>query len=420
MGKMTRARCFALAVLIEACSWGAIPGFAQSGMPGGPGGYPPSPYRTPAPIAQPQEWYGDSEEVVSNSAPYGPARLFDGGFLRTEWLHWNLKNPGDNILGAPLSNVNNPSQPFPVFEPGTSNIIAVANVPTTQGINLGDINGIRATGGLELIYGGSIEISAFMLGVKQSGYDIKRAPDVLVSNPDDPISLHFASRVVGTSMLNHGAVSDSNNILIYNRGYTANYSSQLWGAEGNFIGDYDRDGLFWLNPTIGVRYISLHERLDQRGTFQNESLAIPPVVTDINSMTFNNLYGPQIGFRFEFISKYLNFGIDPKMLFLGNTMFGTVSTNHLRTNADHVTYTDQLQTSFSFGLDLPAYAQINITQNFTARIGYNFIWLNRVTRPEGNIYYNNNGALNPPAISTKLDFTSFVAHGLSLGGEIRY
>lgn len=415
---MTRARCIALAVLIEACSWGAIPGFAQSGMPAGPGGYPPTPYRTPAPVAQPEEWYGDQDEIVANSAPYGPARVFDGGFLRTEWLHWNLGDPGNTLLGAPVKGVDNPSQPFPVFSPGTSNIIAVARVPTTSSINLADINGIRATAGLDLLYGGAVEVSAFMLGVKQSGFTVSKFPQAFVVNPDDFLSGHLVEQDIATSLLTNGKTGNA--LLLYNRSYSAIYTSQLWGAEANFIGDYDRDGLFWLNPTIGLRYISLHERLDQRGKFSNDAFGLPPVTSDINSMTFNNLYGPQVGFRFELISKFFNFGVDPKLMFLGNTMFGTVSTRHLRSNGDPVTYTDQLTTNFSFGIDLPAYAQINITQNFSARIGYNFIWLNRVTRPESNIYYNDRGSSNPPAVGTKLDFDDFIVHGMSLGAELRF
>lgn len=415
---MTRARYFALAVLIEACSWGAVPGFAQSGMPGGPGGYPQNPYRTPVPVAQPAEWYGDPDEVVAASAPYGPARVFDGGFLRTEWLHWNLQDPGDTILGAPLASVDNPSETFNVFDPGTTNIIALGRVSTTEPMNLADINGIRATVGLELLYGGTIEIGAFMLGVKQSGFSVNRFPLELVTNPNDPNSLHFVQRMVATSVLTNG--QEGNRVLLYNRGYSAIYASQLWGAEGNYVGDYDRDGLFHLNPTIGVRYLSLHERLNQRGTFDNATDTLPSVTTDIDSMTFNNLYGGQFGARLELVSKYLGFGIDPKLLFLGNTMFGTVSTNHLRSNADHVTYSDSLTTSFSFGVDIPAYAQINIHENFSVRIGYSMLWLSRVTRPENNIYYNDNGSSNPPAFGTKLDYSSFLVHGMSLGAELRY
>jgi Putative beta barrel porin-7 (BBP7) len=415
---MTRARCFALAMLIEACSWGAVPVFAQPGMPGGPGGYPSSPYRTPIPMDQPAEWYGDPDEVVAGSAPYGPARIFDGAFIRTEYLHWNLKDPDDALFGAPLASVDNPSQRFDVFEPGTSNIIARARVPTTDGINLSDINGIRATVGMELLYGGTIEVGAFMLGVKQSGYSVDRFPRVLVRNPNDFFSLHFVEDVIATSLLNNGQKGDT--VLLYNKAYSAVYVSQLWGGEGNYVGDYDRDGLFHLNPTIGLRYLSLHERLNQQGTYENDSISLPPVTTNINSMTFNNLYGPQFGFRLEMITKYLNFGIDPKLLLLGNTMFATVSTNHLRSNADPVTYTDELKTSFSFGMDLPAYAQINFGDRFSARVGYNFIWLNRVTRPEDNINYNDKGASNPPAISTVLNYNSFIVHGVSVGGEFRF
>src|SRR5262245_61629043 len=63
-GKMTRARCYALAVLVGVCYLGHTSAFAQYGM-SGPGlssdaGYPISPYQTQAPTAG-EPWYGDAD-----------------------------------------------------------------------------------------------------------------------------------------------------------------------------------------------------------------------------------------------------------------------------------------------------------------------------------------------------------------------
>src|SRR5438045_9602890 len=107
-------------------------------------------------------------------------------------------------------------------------------------------------------------------------------------------------------------------------------------------------------------------------------------------------------------------------MFLGNTMYASVQTDHLRSNADPHTFTDDRTTSFAFGTDIAAYAQINLNENFNIRVGYNLIWLSRVTNPENNIYWNSNGATNPPAIGTNLTFHDFMVHGVSVGGELRY
>jgi hypothetical protein len=209
-------------------------------------------------------------------------------------------------------------------------------------------------------------------------------------------------------------------VLLYNREYGVRYYSQLWGAEANWVGDTDREGLIWFNPVVGVRYFSLHEKMVQRGVFQDDIILLPPIVTTIESATFNNLYGPQIGTRMEIVSKYINLGVDPKLMFLGNTMSSSVTTNHLRSNNDGVFYSSDNTTSFSFGVDIGTHAQVNIGQNFSIRVGYNFIWMNRVTRPENNIYYNDLGPSNPPAVVEKLTKHDFIVHGVSVGGELRF
>jgi hypothetical protein len=412
---MIRARCFALAVLVGASSWGASSVFAQPGMPGG---YAGGPYHTPVAMTPPPDWYGESGEVVPAGAAYGPVQIAEGGFLRVEYLHWNLPNPGNVTLGAPLSGVEDLSDPFFVFTPGTNNIIAIATVPNTLGIQLSDVDGVRATVGLDLVSGGSLEIGAFMLGKKTSGFTRPVINEQVVVNPGDPLSAHLVPIVSATSLLDNGQIG--NTLLLYNVSYSAAYASQLWGAEANYIGDEDREGLFWLNSVIGVRYFNLHEKLLQRGIFRETLLTIPDLVSNIDSVTYNNLYGPQLGARLEMVTKYIEMSLEPKLMFLGNTMFASVATSGLRTAADGIVSTQDQTTKFSFGVDVGTSAQINITPNFTVRVGYSFMWIDNVTRPEDNIYYNDNGFNNPPAVVTQMTRHDFVVHGASFGAELRY
>jgi hypothetical protein len=171
----------------------------------------------------------------------------------------------------------------------------------------------------------------------------------------------------------------------------------------------------------GVRYISLHEKMTINGVFHDPLVVTPDIHTVIESTTFNNLYGPQIGGRAEVVTKHLEFGADLKLLFLGNTMLAGVQTTNLRSNLDPAVGTDDTTTSFSFGTDINTWAQINFTQNFTVRVGYTFMWINRVTRPEDNIYWNDNGPLpNPPGVVVKLTKHDFSVHGVSIGAEFRF
>lgn len=404
---MKRARCVALAALIGACAWCA-PVSAQYGPPGGAN----ESYM----MMDAGQWECPPEDAPRTC--FGLPSAFDGGFLRGEYLHWNLDNPGNVPLGAPLASTQDTSSPFFVFDPGTSNIIAVATVPTTLPVDLRDVNGVRVVGGLDLVYGGSIEIGAFMLGKKTSGYEVPEFPQEFVVNPGFPLSGHLVTRSVGTSVLTNGQVG--NTIFLYNQAFSVQYASQLWGAEGNYIFDHDREGLFWFNPTVGFRYFNLHEKLLQRGVFLEEFAGAQPIVTTIDASTFNNLYGPQIGGRLELVTKYINMGVDPKLMFLANSMSANVITARLRSNDDPITSSPDRTTNFSLGADVGCYAQLNFGPNFSVRVGYNYIWFNSITRPEDNIYYNDNGLDNPPAIATNLTLHNFVVHGVSVGGELRY
>ncbi|MSR58347.1 MAG: hypothetical protein EXS05_11835 [Planctomycetaceae bacterium] len=412
---MTRARCFALAVLISACPWGAVPGYAQSGPPDG---YALEQGDASPAVWQPGNWTCDDCGTGRDPAPYGPARWIQGGFIRAEYLNWNLKDPGDGLLGAPVLGVTDPTQPFPVFTPGGSTLLTFATVPTTYPIALSNNSGIRATVGADLIYGGSIEVGAFFLAKKTSGFDITRFPQIQVSNPFDPSSFLTFTTSLGTSVLDHGQISD--HILLYNQLFNVTYASQLWGAEANYIGDFDRDGFLQLNPIIGLRYFQLREKMVQYGEFKDEQIGLPQINTTIESSTFNNLYGGQVGARLEMVTKWISFGLDTKLMLLGNSMVGAVTTNHLRSNNDGIVATNQQLNSFAFGVDVGPNVQLHLAQNFNVRVGYNFIWINHVTRPEDNIYYNGNGLLQPPGIVTRLTNHDWTVQGLSVGAELRF
>ncbi len=208
---MKRARCFALATLFAAGILCSAPAFAQGPMPYPAYGAPPATvYGSPAPMEGVNFWDDCDNLAVRTEGAYGPLAIIDGTFLRAEYLNWNIKDPGDVLLGAPVAGVTDPSQPFNIFPPNSGNVIATARIPTTSHINLGDINGVRVTAGGNLTYGGSFEVGAFLLGKKQSGFNIN-VPDLgqaFVVNPGNPLSGHLVPQFVGTSVLRQGQIAD--------------------------------------------------------------------------------------------------------------------------------------------------------------------------------------------------------------------
>ena len=120
-----------------------------------------------------------------------------------------------------------------------------------------------------------------------------------------------------------------------------------------------------------------------------------------------------------FVACYLEFGVTPKILFLGNTMLSDVSTNHLRTSFDPFVSTQNITSTFTWGGDATSYVQLNLGKCFSIRGGYNVLYINRVTRPQNNIYYNDN-IVGPPAVVSNLIFRDLLVSGFTFGCQFTW
>lgn len=430
---MTPARCVALAVVFGACWLGAAPCHAQvpppqatGAYPGpmmvdGPPGYevlggPPGAqnfYRTP----QPMEGIPNicDIEVPDDGTLLPPPRIFAGsGFLRAEYLNWTIGAPGDVLLGAQPLNNPNPREPFIIFSPGTNTPQSFGFVPDLNSINLSDTNGLRVTGGFDFAYDGSIEISAFMLAKKNSGFLLNNFGSTFVIFNGQFFNL---PNVVATSVLDNTQPSDT--YFVYNESFEAIFSSRLWGGEANYLIDYDTDGLVHFRPMAGVRYLNLSEQLIQQGLFQPLT-PTPAFQSTIDSSTINHLGGGQIGLRGEFVSHIFEFGADAKFMVMANNMIARVNTNELRSPTDPFTESSDIVTQMAVGTDLQGWGVIKVGAGFALRVGYNFMWLGNVTRPQTNIYYNETSAFDPPGFVVKRERTDLVIHGVSLGADFRW
>lgn len=420
---MTRARCYALALLVGVCCLGHPQAFAQTGPAPGPAygpGYPCPPYEASDPTSA-TPWYGTACDVEPSINTFGPEVKVNSWFMRAEYLRWNIQSPGNALFGTPVVGVIDPTQPFVIFAPGTTTPIAFGSVPTATPIRLTDMSGIQVTTGVELIDGGQFEVSGFMLGRKQSGSSFK------LGQPEDigllPGGVGFATGstvpfVAATSTLFNGQPSD--HLFLYNVSYTAVMTSQLWGGEANYLMDYETSEVVQFLPLVGVRYLNLTETLTQDGIFVDQFLLTPAIDTTIGSRTINNLWGGQIGFRSQVVTKYLELGVTPKVLFLGDSMVSSVYAARFRSNSDPTVSSTDMSTRFTFGGDLNAFVTINVSPNFSVRGGYSILWINHVTRPYDNVVYDDHGPAAPPAISQKWEFHDVFIHGFNFGCEFRF
>jgi len=420
---MTRARGFALAVLLSVCCLGQASAFAQYGPPGPPpNGYSVYPNGGPDPACPPENCYGTTDEVEASINRFGPRAIFSGRTLRVEYLNYDIGKPGDGILGAPVAGVPNAGAPFPVFTPGGTVPFAMATVPTTDQFHLTSMSGVQVTAAWDFIEGNRLEVSGFMLAKRQTGYTLALGQPfdtatIGFGGPPFGLSSNIVPVDVATSTLSNGSISD--HLFLYNQSYSATFTSQLWGGEANYLWGDSVDLIQFL-PLAGARYLNLTEDLTQVGVFQDTFIGGPPVSTQIGSHTINNLWGGQIGFRTQVVTKWFEFGVTPKLLMLGNTAVSQVYAARFRSNTDPTVYNEDMTTRFTFGTDVGAFATVHIAPNFSVRGGYNILWINQVTRPHKDIVYNDNGPAAPAGIGQQTVFHDIFINGFTFGAELRW
>ena len=368
-----------------------------------------------------QPWYAGAEEV-GPSPGLNAYNWIDGVYFRGEYLNWTVSNPGDVLLGAPVLGNPDPRKPFVALDAG-NNPLGVVQVPSTRDMTLHDLNGGRITLGAEFTYAGAMEVSGFML--ERTTSTIQPVGLGINTPAETPQGILSLPRLSGTSTLVNGAIA--NNVETYNTFYQATYESQIWGVDASYYIDHDRDGFFQFQPSVGFRYIGLREKLLQRGTFRDITFADPiDTNTEIDSTTSNNLFGPQGGFRSELVTKYVVIGFENKIAFTANNMQAGVRSFHFRSNVDPEVITNEDKVGFSPMVDLGVYSRVNLTQNFSLRLGYNLMWIGRVTRPEDNVIYNDNGpyvppfSFNLPDVVTNLTRHDIKVYGFNIGGEYRF
>ena len=251
-------------------------------------------------------------------------------------------------------------------------------------------------------------------------------PVVLVDDDGDPTTppIPTASDPVtsfaATSTRLNGVLSD--NVFLYDQGFRATYTSDVWGALTQFVFDpgyhlFTRD--LKVMPLVGFRYLSIQEQLRQEGKSTDiQSNAI--LTSIIDSDTTNYIYGPTFGFRMELEHPWFTVGVEPKIALALDSLRARVSTEQFRSFSDPTVVTEQESTIFSPVGEIELYARWHVHEHVTLHVGYSAIWAMQITRPERNIYYNDNGPNSPPAILLDTKNDDMKIHGLTFGGEIRF
>jgi len=337
-------------------------------------------------------------------------------WFRLEWLNTNVDAPGHTLLGSSLAGVANPRDPFDVILPNGNT--ATAAVLDTSSVNFDNINGIRGTWGVPLSFG---HVETAVWGTENSTSRINT--DLLPAT--DPLQ---DVDVIATSLFTNGQPGAT--VVLYDAAFQAKYSTEIFSAETNLYYNYQapRLGLRML-PLLGFRFVDYDESLLQVGSYDNSSglnaggILADPIVRRIESVVDNDLYALQTGFRTEFVHQLFTLGIEPKAALGYNHYEARVSTNNLRTSPydpvviDGLTESKETQNLVAPYLDFAMYAKVHVSQSLHIRVGWNYTMFTNMSRADDNIYYNDNGIANPPAVRARAEEETLGVATFSLGGE---
>ena len=309
-------------------------------------------------------------------------------WFRMEYLNFDMRNPGNTLLGAPVAGIDNPRDPFLVTaidNTGSIQTIGTARVMDMTPVDLQHMQGSRISFGLPTQRGefeGSFwgiaavsrfrapelaEADPFNVRVPQSQFDLfgltggqsfvspipflfsQRFFPLLVNQPQNPNAVFVA-----TSLRQDDEPSPL--LVLYDADFSVKYNIKTWGSEANMLWDLRNPVDGWiLRALAGFRYTSHQEELIQQGIFNNQSsidqtvpiiglfdplspvrpnLVDPPIVNEIASRTENDFFGGQIGFKTEWSNPWIAVGATPKIALGANRYTATVTTRDLRDSPD--------------------------------------------------------------------------------------
>ncbi|MGE3314570.1 MAG: BBP7 family outer membrane beta-barrel protein [Planctomycetaceae bacterium] len=368
-----------------------------SGYPAAGGGYyaPEGPVVDDGMVIEHTGLDYDDGELAETPIEVAIKRALSSTWVRFDYLHWHIQNPGDTLVGASTTDIGDgyltqyyplngnrffPDEYFRDFDLGP--------------IGLRDISGVQTTIGLPTTVG-TFELSGFIL---QQGSDEVIARDLPGTGSSSIFDSFIGEFQFGDSApLSNGITTTINGqtvpvqdaaFLRYNTAFKNRYTSDVWGAEFNWV----RDGLepgegFKFRPLLGFRYLAIQEQMRIEGTDIRTVSGDTVIIQDkVSVENFNNIYGPQVGFRTELVHRWFTIGAEPKLMVGANNFLGSMRTSDLY--GDGPVNRKDRTSEWSVVGDLDAYAKIPLNDIFSLYVSYNLTVASDVARPGDNARYD--------------------------------
>ncbi|MBQ17368.1 MAG: hypothetical protein CMJ65_09615 [Planctomycetaceae bacterium] len=453
IGRLTVLAVVAVAVTASVPAYGQYPA-RRTAMPTPPAGVSPASYAAGAwanpsntgPVMGEQMLSRDKGwDYEDTQLDFLLQRLTRNTWIRLDYRLWDASRPGDHLLGANILGVANERLPFNVYPEGGGAAIGTATVPAIDAVSLKNVNGMRATLGIALA-GGSLE--ADIWGSKENEYEFS-VPNLGPQDfgPSEGGALPPPPVFAATSTMVNGELG--NNQFLYDHSFHVRYVQDLWGTGINYIADDAQEGEgLKILPMIGFRYFEMNEGMFQTGIFDGgfdgdvdfpgedfngngqldpgEDLngdgvlepGMPALISVINSTVNNEVFAPQFGLRFQLQHRWFTLGFEPKVAVGVNAYQMHVSTNRLRSHDDPYTSQSRRGARLAQVGDFRFYVKLNPSENIQLFCSYDIMVAGGVSRAHDNVYYNDNGQSEPPAIGVEPGFEVLWWQGLTVGGQI--
>jgi len=362
-----------------------------------------------------------------------------------EYLHWDLDNPDPRNLGAPITDIADPTTPLNPFIPITSPLEVPFDlthkldgsgspagrsiVMNANALGLEDTPGVRGTLAVDL-NGGTLEATFF--GLSQNNDELllnnlQRGRDDIAMTPTILAQGTRLRPNIVTPLLTNGAATTAGqlNALIYDESFQASIETQIWGSEITFLQEYylpnEPFNWQWLG---GFRYVSMEENVLQVGSFnKGGDLAVSQVST-IGGGTHNNMYGPEFGGRASLRTKFVSLSATPRVAFALNdhTSSVTGAFPYLADPTAQGTRVTEESIDFTPIFELNLKLQVHLTPKFSVFGGYDLFYAGQVSRPTNNTVYDStpNGAGFDPVVRQNVVLDDFIGQGLNIGGILTY
>jgi hypothetical protein len=413
---------------------------------------PPSPSALNAPYVQNPIFDLPTPDSELSSGPIEAGRAHSGIrlWLTADYLFWWVKRapqPNSLVVTGPVTD----AFPGALDQPNTQVLFG------GKGFGFNPFSGARLSGGL---WGGpdnriGLEIGGFILEQKSEKF----------SAAGDALGQPFIARPfinARTGFENVYFVSqnfaDPDRTALMTGGMDISATSRLWGWEINGLFNAARGEILAANLIGGIRSVGLRERLHFNETLRNLApggavffggTSVDPlnVVTTFDRFDAENtFYGGQLGARVHLeqgqfgldVTAKGALGVTQQLVVVDGGSYlvdGTVGKVATGLPGGVLAQTSNMGRHFrnAFGVIPEVNIDLScaITENVILKLGYTFMYWNRVARPGNQI----DRTINPGLVPTDADFgtaggtarpsfpfntTSFWAQGANLGLEVRY